>query len=275
MEYFLIMAYFHIFGYNPFFMKPHPYILFDGSFTGFLNAIQQGYEDSHSRILLTCSENTHTLPLFGPILRVETDIVKAQRLWGELGLLGTGIQKRVYYGFLHENWELQSEIYQYVAHLFCPEIEGIELLGIAAGRLLEGPVKEVSRERSELERKLAFKTNADGLWYSEIRPKHNILPLLSRYCRSRFSSDPWVVVDTKRKKSLSAVSGKLTLTSYTQDKQNYSRTEPVLYSGLQRVASCEKDGSASPNPKTALLQTPSAQNQDIQKWGSDWRQRAV
>lgn len=252
-------------------MKSHPFILFDGSFSGFLNAIQRGFEESHPRILLNPEEDTDTLPLFGPGIKIETDTLKAKRLWGDLGLLGTEIQKRVYYGFLHENAKLQSEIYQYVASLFCPDIEGIDPLGFQAGKQLEIAVREVTRERSEQERKLTFKTNADGLWYSEIRPKHNILPLLSRFCRSRFPSDPWLVVDVGRKKSLSAVSGRLTLVSSLQ----HTRPESVAFNRFQRTVDAPKDKNTSWNPTRGLSENSSVQNQSRQKWETAWGQQAV
>ena len=252
-------------------MKPHTYFLFDGSFAGFLNAIQRGFEESHNRILFNPSESTDTLPLFGPGVKIETDTRRAKRLWEDLGLLGTEIQKRVYYSFLHENAKLQSEIYQYVAYLFCPDIEGIKPLGIQAGKLLEKAVREVTRERREQERKLNFRTHADGLWYSEVRPKHNILPLLSRYCRSRFPSDPWFVVDTGRKKSLSALSGKLTLTPCLEHTQQESNTLKRLH----REVDTTNDVNTSWNATPDYAKITDVKNRRTQKWGADWGQQAV
>ena len=256
------MAFIHIFGYIPFFMKTHPYFLFDGSFAGFLNAIQKGLEESHPRITLNSLDNTDTLPLFGSGIKIETETRKAKGLWRDLGLLGTEFQKRVYYCFLHENVKLRPEIYLYVARLFCPHIEGIESLGIQAGKQLEMAVKEVSRERDTQERALSFKVNTDGFWYGEIRPKHDILPLLSRYCRSRFPSDPWLVVDANRKKSLSSVSGKLTLVACLQNIRPESNTSE----GLQRVTNAPKDAKTMYNAPPALSETSSLLNRKTKKW---------
>ena len=252
-------------------MKPHPCFLFDGSFAGFLNAIQKGIEESHPRVAFNPLFNTDTLPLFGSGVRIETKIQKAKRLWEDLGLLGTEIQKRVYFSFLHENAKLQSEIYIYVAHLFGPHIEGIEYLGVQAGKKLDIAVREVSRERDAQERVLSFKSNTDRLWYSEIRPKHDILPLLSRYCRSRFPSDPWLVVDANRKKRLSSVSGKLTLDACLQN----VRPESGTYKSLQRVTDTSNDDKTRWNTPPPLPETPSLVNRKTQKWEAAWGQKAV
>lgn len=271
MEYFLNMAFIHIFGYIPFFMKTHPYFLFDGSFAGFLNAIQKGLEESHPRISLNPLDHTDTLPLFGSGIKIETDTRKAKNLWRDLGLLGTEFQKRVYYSFLHENVKLRSEIYQFVAHLFCPDIEGIGHMGIQAGKGLDTAVKEVTRERSAQERALSFKAKSDGLWYTEIGPKHDILPLLSRICKSRFPSEPWLVLDINRKKSLSTVSGKLTLGVCPQN----IRSESNTLSNLQKVHNVPKDEKISRNVPPVLSEAPSIGNRRSQKWESEWGQQAV
>ena len=252
-------------------MKPHPYFLFEGSFSGFLNAIQKGLEESHPRIALNTLDSADTLPLFGSGIKIETKTQKARRLWEDLGLLGTEFQKRVYYCFLHENVKLRPEIYQYVAHLFCPTIEGIEYLGIQAGKQLDIAVREVSRERDAQERALSFKANMDRLWYSEIRPKHDILPLLSRYCRSRFPSDPWRVVDANRKKSLSSVSGKLILAACMQN----ARPESNSFKSLQRVTDSTMDEKTACNAPPALSETSSLLNRETKKWEAEWGQKAV
>jgi probable DNA metabolism protein len=252
-------------------MKSHPYFLFDGSFAGFLNAIQKGLEESHPRIALNTLDSADTLPLFGSGIKIETNTQKAKRLWEDLGLLGTEFQKRVYYCFLHENVKLRPEIYQYVAHLFCPDTEGIEYLGLQAGKQLEIAVREVSRERDAQERVLSFKANADGLWYSEIRPKHDILPLLSRFCRSRFPSDPWLVLDANRKKSLSSVSGKLTLAACLRNVRPESRT----VKSLRRVTDTARDKKTTSNLPPALSKTSSLLNQKAKKWEVEWGQKAV
>lgn len=252
-------------------MKQHPYFLFDGSFAGFLNAIQKGLEESHPRIALKTVDNADTLPLFGSGTKIETKTQKARFLWEDLGLLGTEYQKRVYYCFLHENVKLRPEIYQYVAHLFCPDMEGIEYLGTQAGKQMDVAVREVSRERDAQERALSFKVNTDRLWYSEVRPKHDILPLLSRYCRTRFPADPWLVVDANRKKSLSSVSGKLILAACLQN----ARTESNTIRNLQRVTDAAMSEKTTCNAPPAPSKTSSLLNGETKKWEAEWGQKAV
>jgi probable DNA metabolism protein len=252
-------------------MKPHHYFFFDGSFAGFLNAIQKGLEESHPRIALNSLDNADTLPLFGSGIKIETKTQEAKRLWEDLGLLGTEFQKRVYYCFLHENVKLRSEIYPYIAQLFCPDKEGIQYLGIQAGKKVDIAVRHVSRERDAQERALIFKADTDGLWYSEIRPKHDILPLLSRYCRSRFPSEPWLVVDANRKKSLSSVSGKLTLAACPQNVRSESKT----IKSFHRVTDAARGEKTTRIAPPTLPETPSLVDRKTRKWEAVWGQQAV
>jgi probable DNA metabolism protein len=252
-------------------MKSHPYFLFDGSFAGFLNAIQKGLEESHARVALNTLDHADTLPLFGSGIKIETETQKARRLWEDLGLLGTEFQKRVYYCFLHENVKLRPEIYQYIVHLFYSDLAETEYSGIQAVKKLDKAVREVSRERDAQERVLSFKANTGGVWYSEIQPKHDILPLLSRYCRSRFPADPWLVVDAYRKKSLSSVSGKITLGVYLQNVKPESRA----LRNLQRVTDAAMAEKTTCNTPPARSKTSSLLSGKTKNWEAEWGQKAV
>jgi probable DNA metabolism protein len=219
-------------------MTTHSTFLFDGSFTGFLTAVQTGFIKSLPEIRFVTPNDSNSLELFGPQIKITTNTLLAKQLWGDLGLVGTEVQKRVYYSFLHKNTQLQSVIYQYMASLLSYEIDAIRISSAIAGSQLSISTREVGREREEMEKHLEFRTGADGLWYAQIQPKHHILPLLSRFCRSRFQTGSWMVVDTQRRQSLTSFSGKLTLSAYASSNAEQLRLEvvPAAHPLFQRTS---------------------------------------
>lgn len=191
-----------------------PIFTFDRSFTGFLTAVYTGISDSLENIHFCEPGDPDSLQLFYQNTTVKTDTTKARQIWQDLGLKGTEIQKRVYYSFLHKNKGLRTSIYRYVATQLNPEGIRNKTLNDPQGADLMGPTRAVALEKVEMEHRLPFRNTAEGLWYCEIRPEHFVLPLLSRYCRCRYPSDPWMILDTRREQSLSSISGSLVLTDH-------------------------------------------------------------
>jgi probable DNA metabolism protein len=185
--------------------------MFDGSFAGFLSAVHSGMEQRVAGARFSAAGDAPDLPLFGPGCQVNTSLPRARRIWEDLGLKGTKAQKRVYYSFLHKNPELLPVIYHYIAGVLYPELPGPVPSLAHMGAELDPPTLSVAKEREELEGKLHFYPNSEGLWYCEIFPEHNILPLLSRFCRNRFQADPWLVLDARRNLCLRSACGALVL----------------------------------------------------------------
>jgi hypothetical protein len=45
---------------------------------------------------------------------------------------------------------------------------------------------------------LKFKSRQGEFLCCHLRPVYDVLPLLTKFCREYFGSDPWMLVDTKR-----------------------------------------------------------------------------
>jgi probable DNA metabolism protein len=259
-------------------MTTHPIFLFDGSFIGFLTAVQTGLLKSMTEIQCATPEESNAPELFGPQVKIQTNTFLAKQLWGDLGLMGTEVQKRVYYSFLHKNTILRSVIYKYMSGLLTCETAPVPVTsGIAVSQLAIS-TREVDRERGLLEKHLEFRKGADGLWFAEIQPKHNILPLLSRFCRSRFQNSPWTVTDTQRRQTLTSLSGKLTLSSYTSANAEHLRLEtvPAAHPLFRRTPLVLTGGVSATTGRATNSNEPSFQSRDSKSaWASNWGQRAV
>ena len=184
---------------------------FDGSFRGFLTVVQLGLQKGFRTLEFSEDADPDPLRLFNRDLKIETDTAMAKEIWRDLGLRGTEVQKRVYYSFLHKNKNLRPEIYQFIRRELKPEWQLGDTEPNARNSDLSRSTREVSREKELLEKRLRFVQVDEGYWYAELRSQHAVLPLLSRHCRNRFHSDPWIVIDRARHQMLSVKAGKLIL----------------------------------------------------------------
>ncbi|MDM9631658.1 DUF4130 domain-containing protein [Robiginitalea aurantiaca] len=252
-----------------------PIFMFDGSFTGYLTAVSRGQSEGYAHLKFSGAEDQNTLQLFGPDSRIETDNTKAKRIWNELGFKGTEVQKRVYYCFLHKNKDLLSDVYRYIIRQLNPELHSTAVPENAMNAELSTATREVSKEKLTLEQRMQFQQTDDGIWFAEISAEHHVLPLLSRFCRSRFHSDPWVVVDRRRNQALSAMAGGLFLSSAEQfDRPNrastaYGNLEKQRKYTLQKIKPGVRSKEASSSGgRTQML----GRNK---KWAQEIEQQAV
>jgi probable DNA metabolism protein len=63
---------------------------------------------------------------------------------------------------------------------------------------------KVYREIHRMQGLLRFSPDKNGLYIARCEPDHFIIPALSEYLKSRFGGTPWIVIDEKRKISLSS-----------------------------------------------------------------------
>src|SRR5690606_23015003 len=59
--------------------------------------------------------------------------------------------------------------------------------------------KSVSRERHRMTAFVRFRLLVDGIYFSEVEPDFNVLPLIVQHFRERYKDEKWVIFDKKRK----------------------------------------------------------------------------
>lgn len=191
------MDYFHCDNLKPSIMETGTYYMYDGSFQGFLTAVGQALE-GETPIAGISRAGADQPPLFANVRRVLTHRPRAERLWQKLEKRSPSLARVVYFSYLSEATGMELLIYNYLHVLFT--INESEESHLTEWRQrLESAARRVETEKRELERNLSFTPSADGIPCACASPATNVLPLLTRYYKSHFAGQAWMLYDTRRK----------------------------------------------------------------------------
>ena len=172
-------------------------LTFDGTFESFLSAVYTAFNEGLEVVDIRPETERNSL-LFNEIRYIPADRQKARWVWDWLNHKGTADLRLVYFSFLSEKEELWLPLIEFITLLFQAGVsESSKRLTVLRGKLAPW-AKRVEREKQKLETHLKFKSRQCEYLCCHLRPVYDVLPLLTRFCREHFGSDPWMLVDTKR-----------------------------------------------------------------------------
>ena len=58
--------------------------------------------------------------------------------------------------------------------------------------------KSVRREKHRIEAFVCFKLTKDGIYFANIEPDFDVLPLISKHFKNRYADQKWIIYDLKR-----------------------------------------------------------------------------
>ncbi|MCW5515356.1 TIGR03915 family putative DNA repair protein [Muriicola sp. Z0-33] len=177
-------------------MKNSKILVYDGSFNGFLTAIFVGFEEQLNVADIRKNGRTQN-GLFSEIQTVFTQMDKAKRVWKGIQNKSNNAIKQLYFAYLSESEGIEFLLYKYIQGLFSSEAELLE--APSESYKIEHLAAMVAKEKNRIEASLNFEYTGDGIYFANLAPDHNILPLISKYFRSRYADNPWIIYDIKRK----------------------------------------------------------------------------
>lgn len=187
-------------------------LIYDGTFEGFMTAVATGLENQLPVARITSKPEPQG-GLFVSERQIAPDRRLAKALWDTIGSRGSGLQRMVYFAFLAARHGKELAIFNYLKLLLQQEAEGESGQGRRQElrSRLEAWALQVEGEKLDIESGLSFNQTASGVPCGIIAPRHDVLPLLSRYFRLRFGHSPWIVFDTRRQYGLKSENGKVTV----------------------------------------------------------------
>jgi probable DNA metabolism protein len=171
---------------------------YDGTFGGLLTVVFESYERKETPVSI--EQDILAQPtMFGEIVSVTTDVVKAGRVWkGLQKRLSADAQQAIYYTFLWEQPGFEMLVYDFI-RLAIDSKENIEGDFTASCVLqLQQVKKQVHREKHRMEAFVRFQKAKDGLFYASVSPDFNVLPLIKKHFEKRYADQRWAIYDTKR-----------------------------------------------------------------------------
>lgn len=182
-------------------MKEAKILIYDGSFNGFLTCIFKTFEEQIEVATIQKKSQAQS-GLFSETETVFTDMDKAKRVWNGIEKKSNVAIKNIYFAFLGEYKGIELLLYRYIQKLFSKT--AMMHLNFSDDIVLKisQMAKSVGREKHRMEAFVRFQLTQDGIYFANIEPDYDVLPLISKHFRSRYADQPWLIYDVKRQYGL-------------------------------------------------------------------------
>jgi probable DNA metabolism protein len=174
-------------------------LIYDGTFEGLLTAVFEIYDRKLLHVKLIKGE-WHSTAMFEEVIQVITDENRATRVLRGLRkkLSAAGVQ-RLYIAHMAEMENEECAIIGFIRYVFDSDINVEEDYGNKYVMRLSEILKMVRREKHRMEAFIRFQKLKDETFYATVEPDFNVLPLLIRHFKNRYTDQKWIIYDLKRR----------------------------------------------------------------------------
>jgi probable DNA metabolism protein len=173
-------------------------LIYDGTFDGFLTCVFQVYDLKLNQVNIQRKEDGQE-SLFGSREDVTTDLEKADRVWkGVKKKTSTTGSLRIYYAFLSEQKEVENLLLRYIQYALKSKLPIDTDFANQDVLKVSQIAKSVGREKHRMEAFVRFKLTKDNLYFANIEPDFDVLPLISKHFKRRYADQKWIIYDLKR-----------------------------------------------------------------------------
>ncbi|AYZ34411.1 DNA metabolism protein [Chryseobacterium indologenes] len=175
-------------------------LLYDGSFDGLFTAIFEVFEYHYRDAEIVSRQKFHQENIFAEIHEVITQPEKSERvlhkLEQDIGKRGIHQLLKV---FLSEDPESERLTLSVVRKLVNqPGINILENFADPDILKISKICKSVDRERHRMTAFVRFEKMQDGIFFSQIDPDFNVLPLIRKHFKDRYQDQKWMIYDLRR-----------------------------------------------------------------------------
>jgi len=202
---------------------------YDGSFNGFLTLLHEvRYIGIRPTAIVKLKEQQAAL--FPQPNYIATRLEDAKQIWNGLRSQNYGALKTLYFAFLSEEENIEMQLYYfYISWQKQRGEEKIPDIATATARIY--PLASlVEKEKRAVERFLVAGDFPGTTYVKFIKPKYNVLPLISRYFRTRYRNDEWLICDLNRNYGLQHQSGCLAFVAIKPEQLSNTKEDKALTS---------------------------------------------
>lgn len=172
---------------------------YDNTLEGFFTAVFEAYEYKYIDPKPVRNDFLQQ-SLFAESIPIVTQQEKADRVTTMLEKqVGKEGMREILYGFLSEDNRFESVVFEIIR--FCiqnPNQNVLKNYAHPAVLQLSKWVRSVGREAHRMEAFVRFELLQDGLYFSQIEPDFNVLPLISSHFKNRYQDQKWLIYDKRR-----------------------------------------------------------------------------
>lgn len=174
-------------------------LVYDHSLEGFLTAVFEVYEYKLQPVEII-REGLPLPGLFTNQRKVITDNNKADRVFKKLkaSLGDLGLQ-RILYTLLSEIEDCEKHLFNVIKYALSHS--GINIINDFSNPSVLKISKYsqmVGREKHRMEAFVRFKLTCDKIYFAEIEPDFNVLPIIAKHFKDRYQDQKWLIFDNKR-----------------------------------------------------------------------------
>ena len=176
-------------------------LIYDGSFNGFLTSVFIAFEEKIS----VCDIQKNTVSqngLFSKTQTIFTQMDKAKRVWNGIQKKNNTAIKNIYFSYLSGTKGIELLLYRYIRKMFANTMSIATDYSDGIVLKISQLAKSVGREKHRMEAFIRFQLTKDGIYFANIEPDFDVLPLISKHFRSRYADQQWLIYDIKRKYGL-------------------------------------------------------------------------
>ncbi|AWX46224.1 hypothetical protein HME9304_03256 [Flagellimonas maritima] len=173
-------------------------LIYDGSFNGFLTAVFIAFEEKLEVVDIQRNSQEQG-GLFSETETIFTNVEKAKRVWNGIRNKSNNSISQIYFAFLSEADGVELILYTYIRKLMSSK--NGKQMDYSDGTVLRISklARSVGREKHRMEAFVRFQLTKDDIYFANIEPDFDVLPLISKHFRSRYADQQWLIYDVKRK----------------------------------------------------------------------------
>ncbi|MEO1012434.1 MAG: TIGR03915 family putative DNA repair protein [Bacteroidota bacterium] len=173
-------------------------LIYDGSFNGFLTTVFMAFEEKMH--VTDIQKNGHGQNvLFSEAETVFTHIGKAKRVWNGIRNKSHTAITHVYFAFLSETEGIEMMLLTYIQKLMATKDQKQRDYSDGLVVYISQLARKVGREKHRMEAFVRFQLTRDEVYFANIEPDFDVLPLISKHFRNRYADQEWIIYDVKRK----------------------------------------------------------------------------
>ncbi|MFS4456999.1 TIGR03915 family putative DNA repair protein [Maribacter sp. 2304DJ31-5] len=178
-------------------MKNTKTLIYDGSFNGFLTAVFIAFDEKIDVVdIQKNSQNQNGL--FSETETIFTHIEKAKCVWNAIRNKSYPAITAIYFAFLSETRGIEPMLFGYIQKLMSGNDKNLANPADDTVLYISKLMRKVSREKRHMEASIRFRSTKDDVYFANIAPDFDVLPLISKHFRNRYKNQQWLIYDTKR-----------------------------------------------------------------------------
>lgn len=179
-------------------MEPTTTLIYDGSFNGFLTAVFVAFDKKINVVDIQKNSRSQN-GLFSETETIFTHVEKAKRVWNGIRNKSHNAISNVYFAFLSESEGVEMMLYTYIQKLMCTKHRTHLDYSDSTVLYIDQLAKKVGQEKNRMETFVRFQLTKDNIYFANIEPDFDVLPLISKHFRGRYADQKWLIYDLRRK----------------------------------------------------------------------------